>query len=78
VQYDTPYVRHLPTTLEVEQTSGNAITRSVRRPHLKDPYTHEWEYFHHCVTTGERPKTGPEDFVSDLQLFTELVRHLDK
>lgn len=78
VQYDTPYVRHLPTTLEVEQTSGDAITRSVRRPHLKDPYTHEWEYFHHCVSTGERPKTGPEDFVSDLQLFTELVRHLDK
>lgn len=78
VQYDTPYVRHLPTTLEIEQTSGDAITRSVRRPHLKDPYTHEWEYFHHCVTTGEPPKTGPEDFVSDLELFAELVRHLDK
>lgn len=78
VQYDTPYVRHLPTTLEVEQTSGDAITRSVRRPHLKDPYTHEWEYFHRCVTTGERPKTDPEDFVADLQLFAELVRHLDK
>lgn len=78
VQYDTPYVRHLPTTLELEQTSGDAITRSVRRPHLKDPYTHEWEYFHRCVTTGERPKTSPEDFVSDLQLFAELVRHLDK
>lgn len=78
VQYDTPYVRHLPTTLEVEQTSGDAITRSVRRPHLKDPYTHEWEYFHRCVTTGERPKTSPEDFLADLQLFAELVRHLDK
>ena len=78
VQYDTPYVRHLPTTLEVEQTSGDAITRSVRRPHLKDPYTHEWEYFHHCVTTGRPPKTGPEDFVADLQLFAELVRHLNK
>lgn len=78
VQYDTPYVRHLPTTLEVQQTSGDAITRSVRRPHLKDPYTHEWEYFHRCVTTGKRPKTSPEDFLSDLQLFAELVRHLDK
>ncbi|QDP95359.1 Gfo/Idh/MocA family oxidoreductase [Microlunatus elymi] len=78
VQYDTPYVRHLPTTLEVEQTSGDAITRTVRRPHLKDPYTHEWEYFHHCVSAGEKPKTSPEDFVTDLQLFAELVRHLDK
>ena len=78
VQYDTPYVRHLPTTLEVEQTSGDAITRSVRRPHLKDPYTHELEYFHACVTNGRTPKTSPEDFVEDLDLFAELVRHLDK
>jgi predicted dehydrogenase len=78
VQYDTPYIRHLPTTLSVEQTDGDAITRSVRRPHLKDPYTHEWEYFHHCISTGEKPKTSPEDFVADLQLFAELVRHLDK
>jgi predicted dehydrogenase len=78
VQYDTPYVRHLPTTLQVEQTSGDAITRTVRRPHLKDPYTYEWEYFHQCVTAGERPKTDPEDFVADLSLFAELVRHLDK
>ncbi|QGN34938.1 Gfo/Idh/MocA family protein [Microlunatus sp. Gsoil 973] len=78
VQYDTPYVRHLATTLEIEQTSGDAITRTVRRPHLKDPYTYEWEYFHHCVVAGEQPKTSPEDFVSDLRLFAELVRHLDK
>jgi predicted dehydrogenase len=78
VQYDTPYVRHLPTTLEVEQTSGDAITRSVRRPHLKDPYTHELEYFAACVASGQTPKTSPEDFVADLDLFAELVRHLDQ
>ena len=78
VQYDTPYVRHLPTTLHIEQTSGDAITRSVRRPHLKDPYSHELEYFHDCATTGRRPKTSPEDFVLDLDLFAELIRHLDK
>lgn len=78
VQYDTPYVRHLPTTLHVEQTRSDAITRSVRRPHLKDAYTREWEYFHDCITTGATPKTSPEDFVADLELFTELVRHLNK
>ena len=78
VQYDTPYVRHLPTTLSIEETDGDSITRSVRRPHFKDPYTHEWEYFHRCVTAGEQPKTDPEDFLVDLQLFGELVRHLAK
>ena len=78
VQYDTPYVRHLPTTLIVEETEGDAFTRSVRRPHLKDPYTLELEYFHAMVTTGATPKTSPEDFVEDLDLFAELIRHLDK
>jgi predicted dehydrogenase len=76
VQYDTPYVRHLPTTLETELTDGDAITRTVHRPHLKDPYTYEWEHFHHCVSTATPAKTGPEDFAADLQLFAELVRHL--
>jgi predicted dehydrogenase len=78
IQYDTPYVRHLPTALHIEQTDGDAITRSVRRPHLKDPYTHELEYFHTCITQGIVPKTSPEDFVSDLDLFAELIRHMDK
>ena len=78
IQYDTPYVRHLPTTLIVEETRGDAFTRSVRRPHLKDPYTHELEYFHAAVVDGTAPKTGPEDFVADLDLFAELIRHLDK
>jgi predicted dehydrogenase len=78
VQYDTPYVRHLPTTLVVEESQGDAFTRTVRRPHLKDPYTHELEYFHDMATTGGSPKTSPEDFVEDLNLFAELIRHLDK
>lgn len=78
VQYDTPYVRHLPTTLIVEQTTGDEFRRTVSRPHLKDPYTHELEYFHHVSTTGTTPKTGPEDFALDLDLFGELIRVLGK
>jgi predicted dehydrogenase len=74
VQYDTPYIRHFPTVLVTEETRGDGLHRTVSRPHLKDPYTHELEYFHSMVTQGGRPKTGPEDFVEDLDLFTELIR----
>jgi predicted dehydrogenase len=77
IQYDTPYVRHLPTTLTLEETSGTALKRTVIRPHLKDPYTHELESFHACVVDGTPPKTTPEDFVEDLDLFAELIRVLD-
>ncbi|MEO3922510.1 Gfo/Idh/MocA family oxidoreductase [Micromonosporaceae bacterium B7E4] len=74
VQYDTPYLRHFPTTLVTEETRGDGLHRSVSRPHLKDPYTHELEHFHEVVTKGGDPKTGPEDFVEDLELFAELIR----
>jgi len=78
IQYDTPYVRHLPTTLAVEETTGTALKRTVIRPHLKDPYTHELEYFHDTVVEGCTPKTSPEDFVEDLDLFAELIRVLGR
>jgi predicted dehydrogenase len=78
VQYDTPYVRHFPTTVVTEETEGDVFRRSVSRPDLKDPYTHELEYFHHAVTTGAPVKTTPEDFVEDLDLFAEIIRVLDK
>ena len=73
VQYDTPYVRHFPTTLVIDETVGDAYNQSVSRPHLKDPYTHELEYFHDKVTSGEAPKTDPEDFLEDIPLFQEIV-----
>jgi len=78
VQYDTPYVRHFPTTLELERTVGDSYERTVIRPHLKDPYTHELEYFHDVVTTGGTPKTTPEDYVEDMELFVEIIRALER
>jgi predicted dehydrogenase len=74
VQYDTPYVRHFPTRLIREESDGNALRRSESTPNLTDPYTHEMEYFHACVTQGVSPKTSPEDFVDDLDLFAEIIR----
>jgi predicted dehydrogenase len=78
VQYDTPYVRHFPTRLFLEETVDDAYRQSVSRPHLKDPYTAELEYFHEAVTKGIVPKTSPEDFAEDLELFAEMIRLLDK
>jgi predicted dehydrogenase len=74
VQYDTPYVRHLPTVMVTDETKGDAYTRTVTRPHLKDPYTWELEHFHDVATGGGAVKTDPEDFVEDLDLFAELIR----
>ena len=73
VQYDSPYIRHLPTTLVINETAGDAYQQRVERPTFKDPYTHEIEYFHDVVTTSVSPKTSPEDFMDDLRLMRLIV-----
>jgi predicted dehydrogenase len=73
VQYDSPYIRHLPTTLVINETIGDAYQQRVERPTFKDPYTHEIEHFHEVVTRGASPKTTPEDFMDDLRLMRLIV-----
>ena len=73
VQYDSPYIRHLPTTLVVRETVGDAFSEAVTRPTFEDPYTRELEYFHEVVTSGVPPKTGPEDFIDDLRLVGSIM-----
>ena len=69
VQYDTPYIRHLPTTLVVTETTGETLVERVTRPTYTDPYTRELEHFHDVVEGAAKPKTTPEDFQEDLVLF---------
>jgi predicted dehydrogenase len=76
VQYDTPYIRHLPTTLVIGETIGDAYVETVRRPTFKDPYTHELELFYDVATGKAAPKTPPEDFIADLDLFREMIEVL--
>ncbi len=73
VQYDTPYIRHLPTTLRIGETVGDAYTETIRRPTYTDPYTHELEVFHDVATGQATPKTTPEDAMADLRLFREII-----
>lgn len=73
VQYDTPYIRHLPTTLQIRETAGEAYTERVIRPTFTDPYTHELAHFHAVATGTAAPKTPPEDSIADLTLFREII-----
>lgn len=73
LQYDTPYIRHLPTTLTIRETVGEAYSETVHRPTFKDPYTHELEHFHDVVAGKATPKTTPEDSIEDLKLFSEII-----
>jgi len=75
VQYDTPYVRNLPIRLLItESNDRGGVTHLESHPTWGDPFVAEWKSFHTNITNNEAPKTGPADFVRDLELFTEMAR----
>ncbi|WP_216852897.1 Gfo/Idh/MocA family protein [Phytoactinopolyspora halotolerans] len=73
VRYDTPYIRHLPTTLLSAETTGEAHVHTATRPTFKDAYVFELEAFHDVVANGTQPKTDVEDSVRDLELFQQIM-----
>lgn len=73
VRYDTPYIRHLPTTLVTAETVDEAYIQSVSRPTFKDAYVFELEQFHGTVTNGRAAKTHAEDSIRDLELFQQIM-----
>lgn len=76
VQYDTPYIRHLPTKWYVNETSGENYKESVMRPTLTDPYTLELKTLHEIIAEKRTPKTTPEDYKNDLIVFKMIMDKL--
>lgn len=76
VQYNTPYIRHLPTRLFTGETNGESYVETELRPSYKDPYTVELEHFYAVIVNGIAPKTPPEDFIEDLKIFQMIMQAL--
>jgi predicted dehydrogenase len=74
VDYDTPYIRHLPAKLTVTQRHGEAgCARSVSFPTRYDSFAIEWRDFHANITEARRPKTSIADAREDLVLFKRMI-----
>lgn len=73
VQYDTPYVRQLPTHLLVHETVDGSIKESTIRATYKDPYSYELKHFYNVIHGTETPKTTPEDYKEDLLIFEMII-----
>ena len=73
VQYDTPYIRQLPTQPFVNESEGETFERRVFRPTFVDAYAVELQHFHEVVTGNIAPKTIPEDFLNDLTIFEMII-----
>jgi predicted dehydrogenase len=74
VDYDTPYVRHLPARLTVTRRHGEAgAAQTVGFPTRYDSFAVEWRDFHANIAAHRRPKTSIADAREDLVLFRRMV-----
>lgn len=77
VQYDTPYVRNLPTRLEVTKTNGHGgVSVEHLHPTWGDPFVTEWLAFYDNISQHRVPKTDPRDARDDLELFEQMARFM--
>jgi predicted dehydrogenase len=79
VEYNTPYVRHLATRLNLISGAENSeIKLEIVQPAFEDNFTNEWRAFYESVTTLSPPKTSPADYRHDLEIFNSMLEHLQK
>ena len=76
LQYDTPYIRHLPTRLTELSCRGEELIRLESRPSFRDPYTNQWLRFYQALTGGAPFEETLEDAVHDLTLAIEIAKQL--
>lgn len=78
VEYDTPYVLNLPIRLRVLQVGGggSGVSERVELPTWGDAFKLEWQAFYENITQGRTPKTSPQDFRQDLELFVAMIEKM--
>jgi predicted dehydrogenase len=74
IDYDTPYIRHLPARLTVLRKHGEAgASEAVSYPTRYDSFAVEWRDFHANIAAKRRPKTSIADAKEDLLLFRRMI-----
>lgn len=73
--YDTPYIRNLPTRLEITTSTETDTGTEIVGPVYEDPFRLQLDALHDSVVGGAPVKTSMEDAAEDLKLFAEVARH---
>ncbi|RFU33977.1 hypothetical protein B7463_g2340, partial [Scytalidium lignicola] len=73
VQYDSPYVKGLPTTMHIRENDKNGYKETMIRKTYEDNYTLEFKELYTWMTEGKRIKTTPLDARNDLDIFKMIM-----
>ncbi|WP_062203426.1 Gfo/Idh/MocA family protein [Aureimonas sp. AU12] len=71
--YDTPYIRSLPTRLEVTEAGPDGPVTRTLAPIYSDAFSNELRVFHRHIQDGTTPATDLADSRRDLALMAEAI-----
>lgn len=74
IEWDTPYVKGLPTTLHIVESVDGALKETSIRRTYEDPYTLEMKELYEWIVNGKPIKTTVEDARHDLEIFQMIMR----
>jgi predicted dehydrogenase len=74
IKYDTPYIRHLPYSLEVIESGAGDSKTTFYGPDYHDAFEAELRHFADCVTKREKPKTSLADSLEDIEFFQKMAK----
>lgn len=76
LRYDSPYIRSLPSRLEVSELENGQAKVTTYGPDYRDMFAGEVKEFYRCITEHDVPKCDISDAAEDVRLFLEIARKL--
>lgn len=73
IQYDSGYVKGLPTTLHICEKDGEGYRETTIRRTYEDPYTLQLKSLYGWVVHGVPIKTTAEDAEQDYKIFQIIM-----
>lgn len=75
LEYDSPYIKYLPTHLTVDELDENNQPKStVYGPHYRDMFANEMLEFYRCITEHDTPKCDVYDAAEDVKLYIDIAK----
>lgn len=78
IVYDTPYIRSLPTRLEVVEAGPNGPVVRAFDPIYSDAFSNELLVFHDHIVRGTKPVTDLADSRRDLALMQAAIEKMKR
>lgn len=77
LEYDSPYIKYLPTHLTVDELDENKQPKTtVYGPHYRDMFANELIEFHRCITGHDTPKCDVYDAAEDVKLYIDIAKRM--